>query len=175
MQVLVLGIGNVLLQDEGVGVHAVEALQTRFRLPPQVEVLDGGTAGMELIEYILGKTGLIIVDAVKLDRPPGTLVRLVGDEVPAFLQTHLTPHQLGLSDVLATLAMVAEKPQHIVLLGIVPQSLELSVTLSGLIGQKLNALVDGVVAELAGMGLRLEPDRELTAVTGAHFSTSISG
>jgi len=162
MRALVLGVGNILLQDEGVGVRVVEELQRRFAFPEQVETLDGGTAGMGLVEDILGKDYLLIVDAVKLDQPPGTLVRLVDDAVPAFLQTHLTPHQLGLNDVLAALAIMGQKPKHIVLIGIVPQSLELSVTLSELIEQKMTLLVDQVVAELAQWGFSLAPKAAAT-------------
>jgi hydrogenase maturation protease len=157
MQALLLGVGNILLQDEGVGVRAVEALQQRYHLPPEVEVLDGGTASMGLIEYMLGKTHVLIVDAIKLDQPPGTIVRLEDEEVPVFLQTHLTPHQLGLSDVLATLAIADRKPQRIVLLGIVPQSLELDLDLSELIARKLVDLVERMVAELRNMGFHLSP------------------
>jgi len=154
MQVLVLGVGNILLQDEGVGVRVVQEFQRRFQLPEGVDVLDGGTAGMCLIEDILDKDHVIIVDAVQTGQPPGTLVRLAGDEVPVFLQQRISPHQLGLSEVLATLALIDKKPQHLVLIGIVPQSMALSLELSAEIEHHVDVLVDKVVAELAAIGVR---------------------
>jgi hydrogenase maturation protease len=154
MQVLVLGVGNILLQDEGVGVRVVQEFQRRFQLPAGVDVLDGGTAGMCLIEDILDKDHVIIVDAVQTGQPPGTLVRLTGDEVPVFLQQRISPHQLGLSEVLATLALIDKKPQHLVLIGIVPKSMELSLELSAEIEHQVNVLIDKVVAELAAIGVR---------------------
>ena len=157
MQVLVLGVGNILLQDEGVGVHVVQELQRRFQVPAGVEVLDGGTAGMCLIEDILDKDYVIILDAVQTGQPPGTVVRLRGEEVPALLQQCLSPHQLGLSDVLATLALIDKKPQNLVLIGIVPKSMELSLELSKEIEQQVDVLVDKVVAELATIGVQLQP------------------
>jgi len=152
---LVLGVGNILLQDEGVGVRVVEELQRRFHIPATVQVLDGGTAGMGLIEDILDKDCLIIVDAVKTGQLPGTIVRLERDAVPAFLQTHLSPHQLGLSDVLATLTIIDKRPKDMVLIGIVPKSIELSLEPSEEINQKIDTLVDRVVAELSNFGFHL--------------------
>lgn len=164
MRTLVLGVGNILLQDEGVGVQVVQELQRRFQPPAGVEFLDGGTTGMGLIEDIAGKDALIIVDAVQTGAPPGTLVRLDGDEVPAFLQQRLSPHQLGLCDVLALLTLLGQKPARLTLLGVTPQSMELSLTLSDVIKARALALVEQVAAELAAMGVPLTPVVEPTPV-----------
>jgi hydrogenase maturation protease len=83
------------------------------------------------------------------------MVRLVDGEVPVFLQQRISPHQLGLSDLLAMLTLVEQAPRHLVLLGIVPESLELSLALSPLIEPKVALLVDQVVAELEPLGYRL--------------------
>ena len=156
-KVLVLGIGNILLQDEGIGVRVVEELQRRFHIPSEVEVLDGGTAGMALIEDIIDKEHIIILDAVRADRPPGTVIRLEGNAVPAFFQTHITPHQLGLADLLAALTVAHKRPKNTLLIGIVPESIELSLTLSERIQQQLETLIDRTVTELLALGFRLLP------------------
>lgn len=155
--VLVLGIGNILLQDEGLGVRVVEAVQQRHTIPPQVEVLDGGTAGMALMEVMRCREHLIIVDAVQTGEPPGSLVKMRGDAVPALFGTHITPHDLGLAEVLATLHLTAELPNDILLLGLVPASLELSLELSPTITDRLDVLIGAVVAELRLLGYRLHP------------------
>lgn len=153
--VLVLGVGNILLQDEGIGVRVVQELQRRFVLPPEVEVMDGGTAGMSLLEDVMDRERVIIVDAVRTGAAPGTVVRLVDGEVPVFLQQRISPHQLGLSDLLAMLTLAEQAPRYMVLLGVVPESLELSLELSPLIEPKVALLVDQVVAELEQLGYRL--------------------
>ena len=153
--VLVLGIGNILLQDEGLGVRAVEAILNRYDIPPGIELLDGGTAGMSLMEFMAGREQLIIVDAVQTGEPPGSLVSMREDDVPAYFHTHITPHDIGLADVLATLHLTGETPDHILLLGLVPEALELSLELSQTVTDKLDALIDSVVAELRLLGYRL--------------------
>jgi len=168
MQVLVLGIGNILLQDEGIGVHVVRELQRRYQIPAGVEILDGGTAGMSLLDDLMDQEYMIIVDAVHTGEPPGTVVRLADEAVPVFLQQRISPHQLGLSEVLAALVLTDKKPPHLVLIGIVPEAMELSLELTATIEQKLDLLVNKVVSELAAIGVQLPPRRpELLAVSSA--------
>ena len=103
MRTVVLGIGNIILSDEGVGVRAAEALQASFEMPDDVEVIDGGTAGMELLEPLSGVDLLVVLDAVKDGRSPGTVIKLSDDEVPVFFRARLSPHQVSICDVLASL------------------------------------------------------------------------
>ena len=158
--VLVLGMGNLLLEDEGLGVRALEILQKRYEIPPEVELLDGGTTGMGLLDDISGREHLIVLDAVQTGDPPGTLVRLAGDDVPVYFSMRISPHQLGLSDVLATLELSGEKPAEVVVLGLVPQSLEMSLELSELISGKLGDLAGAAVRELERLGYPLGPTAE---------------
>ena len=154
--VLMLGMGNLLLEDEGLGVRALEILQQCYEIPPEVELLDGGTTGMGLLDDISGREHLIVLDAVQTGDPPGTLVRLAGDDVPVYFSMRISPHQLGLSDVLATLELSGEKPAEVVVLGLVPQSLEMCLELSGLIAERLGTLVEAAVTELGRLGYTLE-------------------
>ncbi|EXI67507.1 MAG: Hydrogenase 2 maturation protease [Candidatus Accumulibacter adjunctus] len=153
MRVVVLGVGNVLLSDEGLGVRAVERLQRTHRLPPEVEVIDGGTSGMELLEQIEGIDALIMVDAIRAGAPPATPIRLAGEALPVFFRTRLSPHQVGLSDVLASLEFLGRSPRHICILGLQPQSLALGMELSREVEEGMPALLGMVTAELASLGL----------------------
>lgn len=146
---LVLGLGNILLSDEGVGVRAVEALVEKAPLPPDVEVLDGGTSGMDLLDQIAGRARLVVVDAVRTGRSPASVVRLAGDEVPAFFSSKLSPHQLGLSDVLAVLRLMEAAPARITVIGIEPVSLDLGLELSPAVAARLPEVVALIEAELA--------------------------
>ena len=144
-----------MLQDEGLGVRAVESILRRYIIPPNIEVLDGGTAGIALMEYLAGREQLIILDAIQTAEPPGSLVKLRGDDVPSHFRTHISPHEIGLADVLATLHLTGEIPKNIILLGLVPEALQLSLELSQTIAKKMDDLLAAVVDELRLLGYRL--------------------
>ena len=156
-RVLVIGMGNVLMQDEGIGVRAVEELEQRYRIPDGVEVIDGGTTGMELFEPMRGAGSLIIADAVNTGAPYGSLVRIANEEIPAFFQTKLSNHQLGVSDLLALLALKGETPEQVTIVGMVPHSLENKLGLTPEATAGLEGMVQMLVDELKRLGIELEP------------------
>jgi hydrogenase maturation protease len=150
--VLVLGLGNILMQDEGIGVRAVQQLLRDYEFPPEVEVLDGGTAGMALYEHIVNRSHVIVIDAVKTGREPGALVKLENDEVPAFFRNKVSPHQMALSDILAALKIGGEQLPEIVVIGVEPATLETGLDMSDLVLAQLDALVEKAVECLGGLG-----------------------
>lgn len=152
MDVLVLGVGNILLGDEGVGVMLVEALEQGYALPAGVELLDGGTAGIELLDHIRGRDLLVIVDAMRNGHPPGTVYRVEGEDVPAAFMTNITPHQLGISNLLATAQLCDSLPERIVLFGIEPADISTGLGLSVSVAEGLRKLIGEVLKELAGNG-----------------------
>nr|MDA3834999.1 hydrogenase maturation protease [Spirochaetales bacterium] len=91
-KILVLGVGNILLGDEGAGVRAVEMMQDRYDFTDNVEFIDGGTAGFELISFLDDKTDLFIFDAIIDDAQPGTVKRFNLENPPAFFQNRISPH-----------------------------------------------------------------------------------
>ncbi len=161
-RVVILGIGNILLGDEGVGVHAAAALKDRCVLPPGVEVIDGGTAGMELLEPLAGVDLLLVLDAVKARRAPGTLVCLAGAEVPVFFRSKLSPHQVSICDVLASLEFAGSPPRDLVLIGVEPQSIELGLEMTPTVAAHVGEMVDLAVRQLVerGVALRLRTGAE---------------
>lgn len=155
MNILVLGIGNLLLQDEGAGVRAVEEFGRKYLPPPGVELLDGGTSGIELLQYIQGRDLLILIDVVKSGNPPGTIIRLQGADVPALFQKKISPHQLGVSDLLAAAMLTDRMPRKVVLFGIEPESIGTGLQMSGKVGSKIGRLADLVASELVSLGLNI--------------------
>ncbi len=153
MTILVLGVGNLLLSDEGVGVRVAEALEARYVLPVEVSVIDGGTAGMELLEPIANADRMILLDAVTADHPPGTLVTMEGEDLPAFFRTRLSPHQLGLPEVLATATLTGDLPNEMVLFGVVPESLKTGMELSSTVAGTVDELLGHVTARLEAWGV----------------------
>ena len=156
MRAVVLGIGNTILTDEAAGVRAVELLEQRYRMPESVLVIDGGTSGMEMIEDLSNLDFLIVIDVVKTGATPGTVVKIAGDEIPVFFRRKLSPHQIALPDVLASLELLDTMPKEIVVLGVEPISLELGMEMTPTIAEKVPALVEMAVAELLARGYRLD-------------------
>jgi len=152
--VLVLGLGNVLLSDEGVGVKVVEALQQRFRIPAAVEVVDGGTMGMDLIPYFEKRRHVILVDAVRSGGAPGSVVKI--KDPSAYLKKRMSPHHIGLSDVLAFATLSYGRLPAITLLGMEPARVTPGLDLSVAAARNFRHLVEQVVAELQELGIRLE-------------------
>jgi hydrogenase maturation protease len=152
VNVLVLGIGSVLMMDDSVGVRAVEELEKGFRFPAGVELLDGGTSGIELLSYIEDRDHLIIIDALKSGQLPGTVVRVEGEDVPARFMTRISPHQLGLSDVLAAAMISGRLPRNLVLFGVEPKIVEFGLGLSDEVRAALDKLVRVVGEELRQIG-----------------------
>jgi len=149
---LVLGVGNTLMCDEGVGVHVVERLAAKYRYPEQVQILDGGTLGMDLLYYLEGVENLLIVDAVQADKAPGELVRLQDDEVPAFLGLKISPHQIGVPDMLFAAKLKDMYPPNVVLWGVQPERVEIGLELSNVVMEKVDDLVGLIVEELRQWG-----------------------
>lgn len=156
MNALVLGIGNILLQDEGAGVRALQRIEQTYRLPEGVALLDGGTSGLDLLQYFSGQQQLVILDVARMNTRPGEIVRMEGEAVPAFFRHKISPHQLGLSDLLAAARMTGELPETVVFFGIEPCSLETGLELSPEVDRSLDRLAALVAAELSGFGFEMQ-------------------
>ena len=152
---LVLGLGNVLCSDDGLGAIAVSAFDRMFERPPAVEVLDGGTLGLALLPYLEEADAAILVDAIRADAPAGSPVRLEGADVAPAVEQRLSPHQVGVADLLDGVRWLDRSPQRLVLLGVVPATLELGVGCSPAVRAALPALVERIADEIRGFGFDL--------------------
>jgi len=150
---LILGVGNILLSDDGVGVHVGRRLEEEMAFPPEVEVLDGGTKGMDLLHYLEGVSRLLIIDAVETGEPPGTLVRLTGEQVPAYLSIKMSPHEIGLPDMLFAAQLREIYPDEVVILGVQPATTEVGLDLSEPVAAQVDELVKRVLEELERWGI----------------------
>lgn len=149
---LVLGLGNMLCEDDGAGVAAVNALVAGYVVPDGVRVIDGGTMGMSLLPWIRSARKLIIVDAIASDSPPGTLVRLEGKDVAHAAAHRMSVHQVGVLDLLDSNRLMGDGPDEIILCGVVPEAMGLTVDLTPAVQAALPGLVERVVEEMCALG-----------------------
>lgn len=145
--VLILGIGNLLLSDEGVGVHAVRRLAQR-ELPPGVEVLDGGTSGADLVDHLDGRNKVVVIDAASGDGPPGTVYRCEARELIE-QEGSLSLHEFGLADSLHMAERLGCAPQRVIVLGVQPATMEPGLDLSPEVAAVLPGIIRLALAEAA--------------------------
>ncbi|WKJ92681.1 HyaD/HybD family hydrogenase maturation endopeptidase [Methylomonas montana] len=154
-QVLLLGIGNLLWADEGFGVRVIEYLQKHYRFPDSVQVVDGGTQGVYLIEHVQAADVLVVFDAVDYGLPPATMKRVENDEVPNFLGAKkMSLHQTGFQEVLALAQMLGQYPQHLLLIGVQPEELEdYGGSLRPAVKAQIQSAIDMALAYLQDFGV----------------------
>ncbi len=123
--VLILGIGNILWADEGFGVRVVEQMDQNYQFPAQVTLMDGGTQGIYLVQYVEQADILVVFDAIDYGLKPGTLKLIEGDDVPKFMGAKkMSLHQTGFQEVLMLAEMLGRYPEHLLLVGVQPVQLE---------------------------------------------------
>ena len=154
---VLLGVGNTLLTDEGVGVRLIEQLQAEYEIPDVLEVVDGGTSAMELLEDLENLDLLVIADCVRVGKPPASVVVLKDDDVPAFFRARISPHQVGLSDVLATLEITERAPRHVVVVGVQPFDISTCMEQSAPVRAAMPEALQAIRDALAAYGLETPP------------------
>jgi len=168
-EVTILGVGNVILRDEGFGVRVAEYLDSHYDWPDNVQIVDGGTLGIELTQYVTGTEKLLVIDSINGHAAPGTVFRFENDAVMAHFQDKLSAHEVGIQDVLALLTVTGHKIPDVVVIGAQPYDLEAGVELSDGMKAIFPQIVERALGELAAWGIEPKPcadagDLDLTVV-----------
>ncbi len=154
-KIAVVGIGNILLGDEGVGVHVLNELRDRYCFPDGVELIDGGTMGLDLLPFIEGRQRVIFIDAVDFGAEAGAVGELRGGEIPERLSSKLSVHQIALPEMLSAGRLLGTLPEEICLVGIQPKSIDPGFGLSPEIEAKVDELMARVVRKLSEWGIEV--------------------
>jgi hydrogenase maturation protease len=141
------------MNDDAAGVLVVQALAEKYTFSQELVVLDGGTLGLDILPYLEGVDRLLVVDAVETGEVPGTTVRMTGDDIPLALSTKVSPHQMGLKDLLLVAELQGYAPKEMVLWGVQPGSIEMDIQLSPEVAWAVEILKKKVLDELAGWGI----------------------
>jgi hydrogenase maturation protease len=148
MNIAVLGLGNLMLTDDGIGIHAIRMLSVDSRVPRNVQIIEGGTLGLDLLHSLREVTHLLAVDAVDTGAAPGTLSRFADAELTG-LPIAKSVHLLGFADLLGSLRLLEDAPLEVVLLGLQPKSTDWGVTLSPIVDAALHDLVEAALDQLS--------------------------
>jgi len=153
MSILVLGLGNLVMNDDALGSLAIVELEKRYRFPEQVALLDGGTLGLDLLPRLEGIDKLLVIDALQMGAEPGSVFRLEGEAVPRAFANKLSVHQMGLQDLLAVAELMGQLPAQLVVWGAQAESIEMGMEMSPAVTAAMEQVLAGVLQELTGWGV----------------------
>lgn len=169
-ETVVIGLGNIVLSDDGLGVHVVRRLRDRYRREDGVELTEGGTAGLLLLPHLAEARRAIIVDAIDIGAPAGTLVRLEGEDCASVFASCISPHDIGLKDLLGAAWISGAWPQQLVIHGAQPASTRIGVTLTRSVAAAVDLLLGAITAQLKAWGV---PICNSTSAPVCHRSTCV--
>jgi hydrogenase maturation protease len=152
----ILGIGNLLLGDEGFGVHCVQHIEQHYEIPENIRVIDGGTAGILLAPFIEECDKLYVLDVIDLEDDPGSVHLFTDEDVRAGdVQTRMSPHQIGMLEILDICKIRGKVPEQVQYITVVPQTLETGMELSPLIAERVTDVIDILLQSLAKLSVSL--------------------
>jgi hydrogenase maturation protease len=147
-KITILGIGNTLFSDEGVGIYLLPILETALKDYENIEFIEGLTDGMKLLGPVEDAENLIIIDAINAGKPGGTIIKLEGDEIPAYFGIKMSVHQMGFQEVLLAAKLRERYPKQIVMYGMQPTSLELGIGLTEKNQARLEELAKSIICQV---------------------------
>lgn len=152
----ILGVGNILLRDEGFGVHFVKYLTERYREPERVRIVDGGTLSYALLDIICSCEHLIVIDVIKLKDEPGAVYRFTRGELETRMPPATSAHEVSFPDVLFKAELLDELPETIFLCAVPEDYGDMGLELTPLLQEKIPVMEELLLRELSGLGVKLE-------------------
>lgn len=153
MNIAVIGLGNILLMDEGIGVHTLDTLRERYSFSPAVDLIDGGTMGLDLLPFLENRDKVLIIDAVDFGKEPGFTGTVKGEAIPSVLNAKLSVHHLNLGDVLFSAKVMGIMPGEVLLIGTQPASLAVGLDMTEEVAPRVETLVEMAVNILKEWGV----------------------
>ena len=144
-KLLVLGLGNLLMNDDGAGLHAVYSLQCAYQDCAALRIMDGGTLGLDLLGDIAWADYLLLLDAIDIGAAPGSVVMIEGQDIDGVFADNLSPHQMGVRDILAAAELIGDRPEQVSMLGIQAESIAMEMSLSPAVRSNLPKLTQEAV------------------------------
>lgn len=151
---LLLGLGNLLMEDEGVGLHVLKAIEEKYSFAPAIEIVDGGTAGFELLPFFEHFDKVLMIDAVEFREEPGFVGVLENDNILTELTNKMSLHHLGITDVLSVSKLMDYMPSDVRLIGIEPERIDVGMDLSDTVKNRINDVIQVTLKILENWGIQ---------------------
>ncbi len=161
MNIAIFGIGNILLSDDGIGIHIINRLKEDYEFPESIEIIDGGTKGLDLLPLFENRDKVLFIDAANFKKEPGTIGTIEGDKIPAFLGQKLSVHHIGIPDMLFAAKLMEITPPEMCLIGIQPESMETSLELTDPVKNNFDELLNSVLDKLKQWGVEATPKKTI--------------
>lgn len=155
--IILLGVGNILLTDEGLGVHVVNEMRKEYTFNPEISIIDGGTMGMELLSYMQGMKKLLLVDAVNGGEAPGTVYEFPHKDMETYFTDHISVHEVGMQDILRIRALQDDPLEDAMVIGVEPESLDIGLEVSDTVKNVLPDVKQRVIGVLKTWGVEVTP------------------
>lgn len=155
--IILLGVGNILLTDEGLGVHVVNEMRKEYTFSPEIGIIDGGTMGMELLSYMRGMKKLLLVDAVNGGEEPGTVYEFPHRDMETYFTDHISVHEVGMQDILRIRALQDDPLEDAMVIGVEPESLDIGLEVSDTVKNVLPDVKQRVIGVLKTWGVEVTP------------------
>lgn len=155
--IILLGVGNILLTDEGLGVHVVNEMRKEYTFSPEIGIIDGGTMGMELLSYMRGMKKLLLVDAVNGGEEPGTVYEFPHRDMETYFTDHISVHEVGMQDILRIRALQDNPLEDAMVIGVEPESLDIGLAVSDTVKNVLPDVKQRVIGVLKTWGVEVTP------------------
>lgn len=154
MSIAILGLGNILLRDEGIGVHTVNKLKEDWDFSPKIDIIDGGTLGLDLLAYFEKYPRILIIDAADFGKEPGYIEVLDSVKISKSFTRKLSVHNIGLADILSACELMGVKLGEIKIIGIQPYATDFGIQMSDKINAKMPELINLAVKNLQTWGVK---------------------
>ncbi|MBF0328376.1 MAG: HyaD/HybD family hydrogenase maturation endopeptidase [Nitrospirae bacterium] len=154
MKTTLIGLGNILLMDEGIGVHAANYIRERYSFSPEIEIIDGGTLGLDLLPYFEDRDNIVIADAVNFGKETGFIGVIEDDDIPSVLMAKLSVHNIGLNDVVAATKLMDRMPSKMRLVGIQILSTEVGIEMTDTLKEKFPRFVQVIIETLQELNVK---------------------
>lgn len=161
----IIGLGNFLYCDEGLGIHVLPEVTELFDEYPDVEVIEGSTDGLRLLDPIEQASGLLVIDAIADHKEPGTMIILEGDDIPKYFSLKMSMHQLGFQEVLQVAELKDSYPEKITVIGIQPESLIMGTELTDTVRESIPQLLEAIQDKVTQWKREWDGSRQLSQRT----------
>lgn len=156
LPITLLGVGNILLTDEGLGVHIVNQFREDYVCNPPINIIDGGTMGMELLSYMRGMKKLLLIDAISGGKAPGTVYEFKHEEMNTYFTEPISVHEVGMQDILRIRALQEDPLEDAIVIGVEPYSLELGLEVSEIVKEALPQVMKRLIRVLTNWGIEVK-------------------